>query len=164
MEIEVIQNKIFEIRSQKVMFDFDLALLYNVETRILKQAVRRNSNRFPENFMFILSETEINQLVSQSVIPSKSNLGGAFPFAFTEQGIAMLSSVLNSEKAIEVNISIIRAFVTIRQFTLTYSELKDRIVEIENQFPDIYKALNYMVDKDKSSKNNEDRNKIGYKN
>jgi hypothetical protein len=71
---------------------------------------------------------------------------------------------LNSEKAIEVNISIIRAFVTIRQFTLTYTELKDRIIEIENQFPDIYKALNYLVDKDKSSKNNEDRNKIGYKN
>jgi hypothetical protein len=164
MEIEVIQNKIFEIRGQKVMFDFDLALLYNVETRVLKQAVRRNSNRFPEDFMFTLSETEINKLVSQSVIPSKSNLGGAFPFAFTEQGIAMLSSVLNSEKAIEVNISIIRAFVTIRQFTLTYTELKDRIVEIESQFPDIYKALNYLVDKDNNSKNNEDRNKIGYKN
>jgi hypothetical protein len=132
MEIEVIQNKIFEIRGQKVILDFDLALLYNVETRVLKQAVKRNNNRFPEDFMFILSETEINQLVSQSVIPSKSNLGGALPFAFTEQGIAMLSSVLNSEKAIEVNISIIRAFVTIRQFTLTYTELKDRIVEIES--------------------------------
>jgi hypothetical protein len=163
MEIEVIQNKIFEIRGQKVILDFDLALLYNVETRVLKQAVKRNNNRFPEDFMFILSETEINQLVSQSVIPSKSNLGGALPFAFTEQGIAMLSSVLNSEKAIEVNISIIRAFVTIRQFTLTYTELKDRIVEIESQFPDIYKALNYLVDKDKSVKNNEERNKIGYK-
>jgi hypothetical protein len=85
------------------------------------------------------------------------------PYAFTEQGIAMLSSVLNSEKAIEINISIIRAFVTFRQFTLTYSELKDRIIEIENQFPDIYKALNYLVDKDNSKTNNEDRNKIGYK-
>lgn len=146
------------------MLDFDLALLYNVETRVLKQAVRRNSSRFPEDFMFTLSEIEINWLVSQSVIPSKSNLGGAYPFAFTEQGIAMLSSVLNSEKAIEVNISIIRAFVTIRQFTLTYSELKDRIIEIENQFPDIYKALNYLVDKDKNSRENENRTKIGYKN
>jgi len=164
MEIEVIKNKIFEIRAQKIMLDFDLALLYNVETRVLKQAVRRNSNRFPEDFMFMLSETEINQLVSQSVIPSKSNLGGASPFAFTEQGIAMLSSVLNSEKAIEVNISIIRAFVTIRQFSLSYSELKDRIVEIESQFPDIYKALNYLVDKDKITNNNNERNKIGYKN
>jgi hypothetical protein len=164
MEIEVIQNKIFEIRGCKVMLDFDLALLYDVETRVLKQAVRRNNNRFPEDFMFTLNENEIKQLVSQSVIPSKSNLGGAIPFAFTEQGIAMLSSVLNSEKAIEVNISIIRAFVTFRQFSLTYSELKDRIVAIENQFPDIYKALNYLVDKDTISKNNEERNKIGYKN
>jgi len=134
MEIEVIHNKTLEIRGCKVMLDFDLALLYNVETRALKQAVRRNTNRFPEDFMFTLTETEINQLVSQSVIPSKSNFGGALPFAFTEQGIAMLSSVLNSEKAIEVNISIIRAFVTFRQFSLTYSELKDRISIIESQF------------------------------
>jgi hypothetical protein len=102
MELEVIQNKIFEIRGHKVMFDFDLALLYSVENRVLKQAVRRNISRFPEDFMFILSDAELNQLVSQSVIPSKSYFGGAFPFAFTEQGIAMLSSVLNSEKAIEI--------------------------------------------------------------
>jgi len=163
MELEVIQNKIFEIRGCKVMLDFDLALLYNVETRVLKQAVRRNNNRFPEDFMFMLTETEIYQLVSQSVIPSKSNLGGASPFAFTEQGIAMLSSVLNSEKAIEINISIIRAFVTFRQFSLTYSELKGRIEEIEKQFPDIYKALNYLVDKDAFARNNEERKKIGYK-
>ena len=142
MELEVIQNKIFEIRGHKVMLDFDLALLYSVETRVLKQAVRRNISRFPEDFMFILSDAELNQLVSQSVIPSKSYFGGAFPFAFTEQGIAMLSSVLNSEKAIEINISIIRAFVTITQFSLTYAELKTRIEEIESQFPDIYKALN----------------------
>lgn len=163
MEIEVIKNKIFEIRGNKVMLDFDLALLYNVETRILKQAVRRNINRFPEDFMFTLTQTEINQLVSQSVIPSKSNLGGALPFAFTEQGIAMLSSVLNSEKAIEVNISIIRAFVTFRQFSLTYNELKDRITAIENQFPEIYKVLNFLVNKNEASKNIEERNKIGYK-
>ena len=163
METEVIKNKIFEIRGQKVMLDFDLALLYNVETRILKQAVRRNINRFPEDFIFTLSISEINQLVSQSVIPSKSHLGGASPFAFTEQGIAMLSSVLNNEKAIAINISIIRAFVTIRQFNLTYAELKERILAIENQFPDIYKALNYLVTNDENTKSNNDRNKIGYK-
>ena len=163
MEIEVIQTKIFEIRGCKVMLDFDLALLYNVETRVLKQAIRRNIIRFPEDFMFILSEPELNQLVSQSVIPSKSYFGGSYPFAFTEQGIAMLSSVLNSDKAIEINISIIRAFVTIRQFNLTYSELKTRIEEIESQFPDIYKALNYLVDKDKNPENEISRNKIGYK-
>jgi hypothetical protein len=162
MEIEVIQNKIFEIRGCKVMLDFDLALMYNVETKVFKQSVRRNINRFPEDFMFELTEIEFNSLRSQIVT---SNRGGLryMPFAFTEQGIAMLSSVLNSEKAIEVNISIIRAFVTFRQFSLTYSELKDRIAAIENQFPDIYKALNYLVDKDAVSKNNEERNKIGYK-
>ena len=136
MELEVIQNKIFEIRGFKVMLDFDLALLYNVENKRLKEAVRRNSNRFPEDFMFELSKIEYDSLRTQ--IASLKNGRGQhlkyMPFAFTEQGIAMLSSVLNSEKAIEINISIIRAFVTIRQFSLTYSELKSRIEEIESQF------------------------------
>lgn len=94
------------IRNQKVMLDFDLAELYETETRILKQAVRRNIERFPRDFMFELTESEIVLLVSQSVIPSKSKLGGAKPYAFTEQGVAMLSSVLNNEKAIEINIAI----------------------------------------------------------
>ena len=162
MELEVIQNKIFEIRGHKVMLDFDLALLYNVEKKVFKQSVRRNINRFPKDFMFELTEIEFNSLRSQIVT---SNRGGIryMPFAFTGQGIAMLSSVLNSEKAIEINISIIRAFVTIRQFSLTYAELKTRIEEIESQFPDIYKALNYLVDKDKNQKTETERNKIGYK-
>jgi hypothetical protein len=134
MKLEKIQNKIFEIRGQKVMLDFDLAILYHIETRTLKQAVRRNLNRFTDDFMFELTENEITILVSQSVIPNKGKLRGAFPFAFTEQGVAMLSSVLNSEKAIEINISIIRAFITIRQFSLTYNELKDRVAAIEKQF------------------------------
>jgi GTP-sensing pleiotropic transcriptional regulator CodY len=165
MELEVIQNKIFEIRGCKVMLDFDLALLYNVENKRLKEAVRRNENRFPEDFMFELTKIEYDSLRSQ--IASLKNGRGQhlkyLPFAFTEQGIAMLSSVLNSEKAIEINISIIRAFVTMRQFTLSYSELKTKIEEIESQFPDIYKALNYLVDKDKSTKSNNERIKIGYK-
>lgn len=93
MELEVIKNKIHQIRGHKVMLDFDLALLYTAETRILKQTVKRNLNRFPSDFMFVLTDIEIKQLVSQNVIPSKSSLGGASPFAFTEQGIAMLSSV-----------------------------------------------------------------------
>jgi ORF6N domain len=164
MEIEVIQNKIHEIRGYKVMLDFDLATLYGIETRVLKQTVKRNIKRFPEDFMFILISAEINQMVSQNVIPSKSYLGGSSPFAFTEQGIAMLSSVLNSEKAIEVNIAIIRAFVTFRQFTLSYNELKERIKEIENQFPDIYTTLNYLVDKENKTEENKERTKIGYKN
>ena len=143
------------------MLDFDLALLYNVENKRLKEAIRRNINRFPDDFMFELTEVEFNSLRTQI---ASSNRGGVryMPFAFTEQGIAMLSSVLNSEKAIEVNISIIRAFVTIRQFSLSYSELKTRIEEIESQFPDIYKALNYLVDKDTNNTDKE-RTKIGYK-
>ncbi len=163
MEIEVIQHMIYEIRGHKVMLDFHLAELYNVETRVLKQAVRRNNNRFPTDFMFELSEAEMNSLRSQIVTLKKGRGQHSkyLPFAFTEQGIAMLSSVLNSEKAIEINISIIRAFVTIRQFSLSYAELKTRIEEIESQFPDIYKALNYLVDKDKT--NITERNKIGYK-
>ena len=164
MELDIIQNKIFEIRDYKVMLDYDLAILYETETRILKQAVKRNIQRFPEDFMFELTKDEIDNLVSQFVIPSKSKLGGAIPFAFTEQGIAMLSSVLNNEKAIKINISIIRAFVTLRQFSLSYSELKKRIEEIENQFPEIYRALNYLVDKDQNIISTEERNKIGYKN
>ena len=164
MKLEVIQNKIFEIRGCKVMLDYDLAFLYNVQTSILKQSLRRNNNRFPEDFMFELTEIELTSLRSQ-IVTLKNNGRGQhskyLPFAFTEQGIAMLSSVLNSEKAIEINISIIRAFVTMRQFTLSYSELKTRIEEIESQFPDIYKALNYLVDK--SSNTPKERIKIGYK-
>ncbi|WP_293874914.1 ORF6N domain-containing protein [Flavobacterium sp.] len=161
MELEVIQNKIFEIRGFKVKIDFDLASLYNVENKRLKEAVRRNINRFPEDFMFELTEIEFNNLRTQI---ASSNRGGIryMPFAFTEQGIAMLSSVLNSEKAIKINISIIRAFVTIRQFALNYTELQKRINEIEGQFPEIYNILNYLVEKDTNEIVTE-RNKIGYK-
>jgi len=162
MEIEVIKNKIFEIRRQKVMLDFDLAQLYETSTKVLKQAVRRNINRFPDDFMFELAPIELESLRSQIVT---SNRGGLryMPFAFTEQGVAMLSSVLNNEKAIEINIAIIRSFVSLRKFALNYEELTKRLTEIENQFPDIYKALNYLVDKDTDANKNKDRNKIGYK-
>ncbi|TDE03169.1 ORF6N domain-containing protein [Flavobacterium hiemivividum] len=162
MEIEVIKNKIFEIRGQKVMLDFDLAQLYETSTKVLKQAVRRNINRFPDDFMFELAPIELESLRSQIVT---SNRGGLryMPFAFTEQGVAMLSSVLNNEKAIEINIAIIRSFVSLRKFALNYEELTKRLTEIENQFPDIYKALNYLVDKDTDANKNKDRNKIGYK-
>jgi hypothetical protein len=104
MELQIIQNKIIEIRGHKVMLDFHLAELYEVETRALKQAVKRNMERFPSDFMFKLTEKEMEMVVSQNVIPSKSYFGGAVPFAFTEQGVAMLSSVLKSKKAIAVNI------------------------------------------------------------
>lgn len=162
MKLEIIQQQISELRGQKVMLDFHLAELYEIETRTLKQAVRRNHNRFPADFMFELDENEIEHLVSQSVIPSKSKLGGAKPFAFTEQGVAMLSSVLNSEKAIAINIAIMRTFVSLRQFALNYKELNNKITEIEKQFPDIYKALNFLMDNENATSQKE-RNKIGFK-
>jgi hypothetical protein len=162
MKLEIIQQQIIELRGQKVMLDFHLADLYEIETRTLKQAVKRNINRFPNDFMFELNESEIEYLVSQFVIPSKSKLGGAKPFAFTEQGVAMLSSVLNSEKAIAINIAIMRTFVSLRQFAMNYKELNDKITEIEKRFPDIYKILNFLMDKENSTSSNE-RNKIGYK-
>ena len=119
MEIEHIKNSIREIRGYKIMLDMDLAKIYEVETRVLKQAVRRNIDRFPSDFMFQLTEIEMQHLVSQNVIPTLNHFGGAKPFAFTEQGIAMLSSVLKSKKAIHMNISIMRAFVMMRQWAIT---------------------------------------------
>ena len=115
MELELIKNSILEIRGKKVMLDMDLAKIYEVETRALKQAVRRNIDRFPEDFMFQLTEKEMQNLVSQNVIPHMKYFGGTAPFVFTEQGVAMLSSILKSKKAIQMNISIMRAFVMIRQ-------------------------------------------------
>jgi len=106
MELQLLKDKIHIIRSTRVMLDYDLAGLYGVETRVLKQAVRRNIDRFPEDFMFELNKKEIENMVSQNVIPSKSKFGGSKPFVFPEQGVARLSSVLRSKKAIEVNIAL----------------------------------------------------------
>jgi hypothetical protein len=163
MEIEVIQNKIHEVRGCKVMLDFDLATLYETETKRIKEAVKRNPNRFPEDFMFEL-ESEFNSLRSQIATLKKGRGQHTkyLPFAFTEQGVAMLSSVLKSDKAIDINISIMRTFVAIRQFALNYSELQNKIMEIEGQFPEIYNVLNYLVEKDSNNTDTE-RTKIGYK-
>ena len=167
MELQLIQNKIYEIRGQRVMLDFDLAEMYDVETRVLKQAIKRNIDRFPDDFMFELNEKEIENLVSQSVIPSKSKLGGAKPFAFTEQGVAMLSSVLNSKKAIQVNIAVIRAFVVLRQHLADYKDLKENIATLENQmnlnFKDINQALHYLLNKDEQQISQHERKQIGFK-
>ena len=127
MEIEIIKEKIHIIRGQKVMLDFDLAFFYGTETKVLKQAIRRNLNRFPSDFMFELSKEEFDNLRSQFVT---SSYGGRryLPFAFTEQGIAMLSSVLKSEIAVEINISIMRTFVAIRKFASDYIELSKKMM------------------------------------
>jgi len=136
---EVVMNQIYVIRNQKVMLDRDLASLYGVETRVLKQAVRRNMDRFPEDFMFEVSEDELNVMVSQSVIPDKKVFGGAKPFAFTEQGVAMLSSVLNSKQAIHINIQIMRVFTRIRQMLTDNTELRLEIAEVKQAVEKISK-------------------------
>ena len=141
MELQVIQSKIYEIRGSRVMLDFDLAKLYSTETSLLKRAVRRNMERFPEDFMFQLTKEEANSLYSSGVFQAGTpqyNFSAYAPFAFTEQGVAMLSSVLRSPIAVKVNINIMRAFVSVRQFVLTNESntieyLKHRIEELEHQ-------------------------------
>lgn len=134
MELQIIQNKIYEIRGQRVMLDFDLAAIYQVETRALKQAVRRNIERFPDDFLFILTKEEANKLitigVSQNVISPDYNIGSSDMFAFTEQGVAMLSSVLRSKAAIQANIAIMRAFVAMRNYITTTTSVTAELAEI----------------------------------
>ena len=144
------------------MLDFDLAELYEVETRTLKQAVRRNTRRFPADFMFEVSEIEIGQLVSQNVIPSKSQFGGASPFAFTEQGVAMLSSVLRSNKAIDTNIAIMRAFVALRRYALSFDEIAAKVLEHDKEIADIHEALRQLAPEETDHDAWENRPRIGF--
>ena len=167
MDLQMIQNQIFEVRGCRVMLDYHLAELYQVETRALKQAVKRNIERFPGDFMFVLTQEEANLLlsigVSQNVIPPDYNFGVAMPMAFTEQGVAMLSSVLRSKVAIEVNISIMRAFVLMRQMAIGYEELSRRIEELEvstdAQFNELYQALTQLLSQSKQQK---ERRPVGF--
>jgi hypothetical protein len=132
--IERIERKIYFIRGQKVILDFDLARLYEVETKVLLQAVKRNIGRFPDDFMFQLTESEFRGLRSQFVT-SKGRGGRRFlAYAFTEHGVAMLSSVLHSERAVQVNIAIIRAFVRIREFLSTHKDLARKLEELERKY------------------------------
>lgn len=137
---EVVE-RIFYVRAQKIMLDFDLAQMYGVETRVLKQAVKRNLDRFPKDFMFLLNQVEIKNMVSQNVIPSRSILGGAKPMAFTEQGVSMLSTVLQSKRAIKVNITIMRAFVQMRQLIEGNKELARKIGELEKKYDGQFKMV-----------------------
>ena len=160
-DLIIVENKIYEIRGQKVMLDFDLAEMYEIETKVLKQSVRRNIERFPEDFMFRLTNEECNYLInsirSQNVTLSNEWFRYS-PFAFTEQGVAMLSGILRSPKAIEVNINIMRAFVHMRQYLLSHApkqeleELRKRIEYLEEdissdresyekQFDDLFTAF-----------------------
>ncbi len=187
MELQTIQKKIYEIRGKQVMLDFDLALLYGVETKVLKQGVKRNIRRFPIDFMFELTQEEFNSLRSQFVTSNKRGGIRYMPFAFTEQGVAMLSSILKSETAIEINISIIRAFVAVRQFLSVANnnnkeieDLKQRMKALEEgtedtiaaindlsedtrkELDDIYLALSQLADKQKQITKKNERKPIGF--
>jgi len=144
------------IRHEKVILDFDLAALYQVETRALKQAVRRNRDRFPDDFLFELTSQEMDAMVSQSVIPSRKKFGGAVPYAFTEQGVAMLSSVLRSSRAVEVNIAIMRTFVQLRRLMDSNRDLARKIEGLEKkydeQFAVVFEAIKQLVEEDRTSK------------
>ena len=187
MDIQVIQNKIYEIRGQRVMLDKDLALLYGVEVRALNQAVKRNIERFPHDFMFQLTTDEWEILKSHFVI---SSWGGIrkMPFAFTEQGVAMLSSVLRSDAAIKVNINIMRAFVAVRQYLYANQQMSQEIENLKHrlkvleqgsedtleaindlsedtrrELDDIYLALSQLADKQKDSDKTTGRKPIGFR-
>ena len=169
MHLQVIQTKIYEIRGQKIMLDFDLAELYDVQTKRLNEAVKRNIERFPERFMFRLTITEWENMrskIATASVQTKRNTT-VTPYAFTEHGVTMLASVLKSNKAIKVNIAIVEAFISLKEFALNYKEIADKLKELEStynkQFKDVYEAINYLLQKDKQEIAQRERKKIGYK-
>jgi hypothetical protein len=168
MQLQTIQTKIHEIRGHKVMLDFDLAELYEVETRVLNQTVKRNIDIFPNDFMFQLTKKEWENMSSQSVMtyPVKRPKI-ALPLAFTEHGVTMLANVLKSKKARQTSIAIVRAFIALKQFVLNYKELTEKLNEIESkynrQFKDVYEAINYLLQKDKEETEHKERKRIGFK-
>jgi len=166
----IIASRIFVIRGERVILDVHLAELYGVETRALKQAVRRNQERFPGDFLFELTETEIEKVVSHFVIPSKSHLGGAAPFAFTENGVAMLSSVLRSRQAIEMNIAIMRTFTLIRKAIFQHGDLqkeieavKKRLTDHDEQFKVIFEYLRQLEKSKQAEHKQANRTRLGYR-
>lgn len=167
MELIIIHEKIKEIRGLKVIVDSDLAALYSVETKRLNEVVKRNIKRFPPDFMFTLTKEE-NEILRCRNCTSKIGSGGNryLPYVFTEQGIAMLSGLLNSDIAIEMNISIMRAFVHLRKLSIQNKDLEERITELEKkydiQFQDVFEALNFLVQKEKQVIEQTQRKKIGF--
>ncbi|WP_316805133.1 ORF6N domain-containing protein [Pedobacter nototheniae] len=190
--IKSIQNRIYEIRGERVMLDFDLAILYEVETKVLNQGVKRNIQRFPDDFMFQLTKEEfenlrlqienINQGVQSQIVNTRlpnlksqfvtSSWGGTrkMPYAFTEQGVAMLSGVLKSVKAINMNIAIMRAFVDVRKILLKQSNMNDQLTEIKErigehdvQLNELYDAMENLIDEKIAQLKWKDRERIGFK-
>lgn len=171
--LTIIQQKIYELRDQKVMFDFDLAHLYRVETKRLKEAVRRNKKKFPADFMFELTKKEWTNLRTQF---ATSSWGGQRypPFAFTEHGVTMLASVLNSDRAIKMNIAIVRAFISLKQMALQHKDLAERLEELrkelherigehDTQLAAIYDAIENLLDDKAEKKNWAERQRIGFR-
>jgi hypothetical protein len=166
----IIAGKIVTIRDEKVILDVHLAEFYDIETRVLKQAVRRNRLRFPVDFMFELTDAETNDLVSQNVIPSKKHFGGAVPFAFTENGVAMLSGILNTKKAIEINIAIVRTFTMLRKALFLHKDILVELGSIKRQLSDhneqillIFEYLKQTEESKQQQTQREKRTRIGYK-
>ena len=180
--IRSIQNRIYEIRGERVMLDFDLAALYEAETRVLNQSVKRNIKRFPTDFMFQLTKEELESIRFQ-IDALKQNMSSqivmtypdrrpnsALPYAFTEQGVAMLSGILNSDKAINMNIAIMRVFVEIRKIVLLQNDLKQQLKEIKERLGDhdaqlnqIYDAMENLLDEKAAERKWEQRERIGFK-
>ncbi len=168
MNLQLIESKILELRKLKVILDFDLSTMYEVETRVLKQAVKRNKDRFPNDFMFQLTESEWNEVITNcDNLPKNIKFSPVATYAFTEQGIAMLSSVLKSKKALHINIAIMRTFVFIRQYAITHKDLTEQLKSLETkynkQFTDIFQAIHYLINKDKLSTAQKERKKVGFK-
>jgi uncharacterized membrane protein YukC len=184
--IQSVQNRIYLIRGQRVILDKDIAFLYETETKVLNQAVNRNIKRFPLDFMFQLTKEEVDllriqknqtneitpNLRSQIVTSSLESWGGNryLPFAFTEQGVAMLSGIVNSDKAIQMNIAIMRSFVELRRvlliksdFKLQLDQIKDRLSGYDAQLNQIYDAIENIMDESAAKNKWDNRTKIGFK-
>lgn len=167
MHLQAIQSKIYEVRAQKVMLDYDIAELYEVETRALNQAVKRNADIFPVDFMFRTSPEEWKSMSSQFVMTSAHKRPKtALPYAFTEHGVTMLANVLKSKKARQTSVAIVRAFIALKQFALTNTALNDKLKELEanydKQFKDVYEAIDYLLQKDQQQASQKERKQIGY--
>ena len=180
--IQTIQNRIYQIRGERVMLDRDLAALYEVETRVLNQSVKRNIKRFPKDFMFQLTKEEFESIrfqietiekpISSQIVMTYPNRrpNTALPYAFTEQGVAMLSGILNSDKAINMNIAIMRAFVEVRRVLLRQHDLKEQMKQIKEhlgehdaQLNQIYDAMENLLDEKAAQRKWNDRERIGFK-
>jgi hypothetical protein len=167
VDLATIQNRIYEANGTKVMLDFDLATLYEVETRALNKAIKRNQDSFPDDFMFRLTREEWEDISSSQSVMTYRRPKSALPYALTEHSVTMLASVLKSDKAIKMNIAIVRAFVALRRTLLNVetlqSQIKDLITKFDSQFYDIFEAFQFLMTENKEISTYYERNKIGYK-